>query len=248
MATVEYARKYGEWFGRDGAAAKHLRKFGFRIDRMRHEVELRVLRRYASGRLFDASVGIGRFIGHLPRVDEYVAQDFSEPQVEYIRETYPEVRTQRGDLLVGIAEPDDAYDTVLCTRTLHALPAAKVFPELARITRPGGLILVTFPLKWGEYVGPMCEQEGEEPERAAPEDLEAIGRASGVVLERRVAKDTLLVPLKVSRNWRRFLLWRWVPDSAYILSDLLLSRLMGGRAAVWVLRKTGTPMSDDPTG
>ena len=126
----------------------YLRKFDKRIDRLRHEVESGILRKFAKGDCFDCSIGTGRFINKLPRATSYSGMDYSEDFVSYIRENYPGVPVKQGDLFEGIDEPDGKYDTVLSIRTLFALgDIAPIVSEMARISKNGGLIIFDYGVK-----------------------------------------------------------------------------------------------------
>ncbi|MBN1121465.1 MAG: class I SAM-dependent methyltransferase [Anaerolineae bacterium] len=136
---------YSNQFTEDSQVAQYERKFKGKIDIVRHQVECRVIKRHAAGDLYDCSIGHGRFVTELPKVETYSAMDYSEAFIRYIEGHYPQVTVRKGDLLNGIEEPDDRYDTVLCIRTLSGLgEAGSVIGEMIRIAKPGGTIIFDY--------------------------------------------------------------------------------------------------------
>jgi len=66
------------------------------------------------------------------------------------------------DLTTGASLPNDAFDCIVCTQTLHVIPdMAAAIATLHRVLRPGGVLLVTAPGisqiyrdedgRWGDY-------------------------------------------------------------------------------------------------
>jgi SAM-dependent methyltransferase len=136
---------YSAYFDKDTATAKYSRKFLKRIEILRHEAELMVLQRYAKGCLFDCSIAIGRLIGRLSLVSHYSGMDYSSNFVAHIARTFPQVAIQRGNLRVGIDQPDGSFDTVICLRTLSALGSLQpILTEMMRIARPGGTVIFDY--------------------------------------------------------------------------------------------------------
>jgi 2-polyprenyl-3-methyl-5-hydroxy-6-metoxy-1,4-benzoquinol methylase len=139
---------YSNQFIEDSQVAKYEHKFTRKIDIVRHRIECQIVRRHATGNLYDCSVGHGRFISELPDVQTYSAMDYSEAFTRYIKTHHPQVTVKKGDLLKGIEEPDDRYDTVLCIRTIAGLGnAAQIIGEMVRIARPGGVIIFDYDRK-----------------------------------------------------------------------------------------------------
>jgi SAM-dependent methyltransferase len=53
---------------------------------------------------------------------------------------------------VALPFPNAAFDSVLCTQVLDDVPQpASALNELARVLRPGGVLLLTVPQSWGEH-------------------------------------------------------------------------------------------------
>ena len=98
-------------------------------------------------RVLDAGCGPGRFTLELLRLGAHVtALDISPGQLELLRARVPDVEAVVGDITDLSRFPDDAFDVTVCfggplsyvlDRAEHAVA------ELARVTRPGGHVLVS---------------------------------------------------------------------------------------------------------
>ena len=139
---MNITNEYSSDFCKVGMAERYARKFTNRVDTIRHEVELRVLKRYAYGKLFDCSIGTGRFISGLDV--EYHGMDYSPEMIGYVNKHYPKVQTKIGDLSKWIEDDSCTYDTTICVRTLHAIDARLAISEMVRITKHGGLIIFDY--------------------------------------------------------------------------------------------------------
>lgn len=104
----------------------------------------------AGWRLLDAGAGEQRhrsLCGHL----EYVAQDFAayRPDADEIGLQMPQWDYGQLDIISDIcAIPllDASFDAVLCTEVLEHVPSPRsALLELARLLRPGGILLLTAP-------------------------------------------------------------------------------------------------------
>jgi SAM-dependent methyltransferase len=190
---------YATKFQGAGSVARYQRKLGNRIDRLRHEIERDFLARHAAGDLFDCTIGVGRFIGTLPKVRSYSGLDLSQEFVEYVRQEHQDVRAYVGDLTQAIDEPNDRFDSVICLRSLSAIGSTDtIVREIVRITRPGGLIILDY---------------GRRPSRATlngqdvvidGEDIDAILATAGVDVIDRCRCDALLTRLKKRTRVFRF--------------------------------------------
>ncbi len=143
-------------------------------------------------RALDVGAGTGAFAYVLaPRVREVVAVDADEAMAERARAGAP----ANVEVVVADAErlPFDAFsfDLAVTARTLHHTPRPElVIAELARVTRPGGTILVVDQLA---PVDPLAAFELNRFERArdpsttrvlSDGDLRALFDANGLVLRR----------------------------------------------------------------
>jgi SAM-dependent methyltransferase len=98
-------------------------------------------------RVLDAGCGPGRFTLELLRLGAHVtALDISPGQLELLRARVPDIEAMVGDITDLSRFPDDAFDVAVCfggplsyvlDRAEHAVA------ELARVTRPGGHVLVS---------------------------------------------------------------------------------------------------------
>jgi SAM-dependent methyltransferase len=214
-------------------AAKYGRKFEKRIEIIRHDIEVDILNRHARGRLFDCSVGSGRFIPELKAVTSFEGMDYSPAFVEMVRRQHPQVKIARGDLLEGIAAESDAYDTVMCLRTLPQMTRmGHILAEMTRLAKPGGLVII-------DYGRPEATTPaGEEP---APGQYDIAGLAAALPLEL-VAEHHLDSPLVRAVKKRRALYRLFhhrvnlVPNGVYRAWEEMLSRLSFERV-LYVLRK-----------
>lgn len=129
----------------DDAVARYLRKLSQPLEVLRHELEVDILASHLSGRIFDCTIGTGRFIGLLPKVSSYAGMDLSDAFVEYVRERFPDVEAGEGDLTKGIDCPDAAFDGALCLRSLSGIGYLNtILPEMVRILRPGGTMVIDY--------------------------------------------------------------------------------------------------------
>jgi SAM-dependent methyltransferase len=183
---------YAESFQGGEAVSRYLRKLNNRIDVLRDRQEVEILGRMLSGRVFDCTIGVGRLVGRLPLVREYRGMDISAEFVEYVRSKYPGIQVRVGDLTRGIDEPDNAYDSVLCLRSLSAIGQLdRILPEMLRIARPGGVVAVDY----GRTARPELRVRGADL-NIDTEDLHAaITKLSADVVER-VPLDGILGRLK----------------------------------------------------
>lgn len=229
------AQAYARSFEGENRVNKHINKFKQRIDVIRDKIELSLISPYAYGDLFDCSIGFGRFVGRLPNIKTYSGMDNSESFVNHVRERYPEVKVSLGNLLDGIKQPDNTFDTVICIRTLPVLPEVdSILKDMARIAKPGGVIIITYGIKAVDsainghsYVS--CSYNIREI--CQKNDLEIIAR---------IKKDSLLGSLKRYQTAKRLFSSRFnlLPDGFYTYADKITSQLTNGFDNVFVIRKS----------
>jgi ubiquinone/menaquinone biosynthesis C-methylase UbiE len=143
-------------------------------------------------RAIDVGAGTGAFAFALaPRVREVVALDRDEAMLERAQAGAP----ANVELVVGDGEhlpyDDFSFDVAVTARTLHHTPRPELaVAELARVTRPGGTLLVVDQLA---PVDPLDAFELNRFERArdatttrvlADADLRALFDANGLTLRR----------------------------------------------------------------
>lgn len=98
------------------------------------------------GRALDAGCGTGRHAGHLAELGfDTIGVDATEGMLAVARETHPDVEFQNGRL-EELPLDDDSVDVVVSALAVcHAPDLGPVFEEFARVTRPGGTIIVSDP-------------------------------------------------------------------------------------------------------
>ena len=98
-------------------------------------------------RVLDAGAGPGRFTLELLRLGAHVtALDISPGQLELLRGRVPDVEAVVGDITDLSRFPDDAFDATVCfggPLSYVVDRAERAVAELARVTRPGGHLLVS---------------------------------------------------------------------------------------------------------
>jgi len=118
------------------------RVYGFNIYNRRQWVAQYASLLPAGTRVLDAGAGVGQYRPLFAHCD-YKTHDFGlEPQTvgHYTPLDY------ESDIL-AIPAPDASFDVILCTEVLEHVPEPiKALQELARLLRPGGLMLLTAPL------------------------------------------------------------------------------------------------------
>jgi SAM-dependent methyltransferase len=227
---TDYAAKFQ---GGD-AVARYKRKLDNRFEISRHRLEHRLLSRYASGRVFDCTIGVGRFIGTLPRVASYTGLDISGEFVDYVNANFPGTHARQGDLTAGIPEPTDTYDCVICLRSLSAIGQIEaILQEMVRIAKPGGFVIADYGRK------PTKTEIGGKTVAVDGENLDAALAGLPARLVERVACDALTTRIKRSARLFRLLngsLGGLVPEAALSAADRLLAPLLWERQIV-VLQK-----------
>lgn len=134
----------------------------------------RMLERYVrdGDRALDAGCGPGRFTLELQRLGATVtALDISPGQLELLRQRVPEVEAHVGDVTDLSDFGDDTFDVTVCyggplSYLLDRAPAAVA--ELARVTKPGGHLLVSVmslggaAVHYASMIADLVERDGPE--------------------------------------------------------------------------------------
>jgi SAM-dependent methyltransferase len=107
-----------------------------------------------AGRALDAACGTGRHAGHLAGLGhDTVGVDASEAMLRVARERFPDVTFETGRL-EALPIEDASVDVVTCALALcHVPDLAPVFAELARVLRPGGVVIVSDPHPTSAHFG-----------------------------------------------------------------------------------------------
>ncbi|MEQ1789921.1 MAG: methyltransferase domain-containing protein, partial [Rickettsiales bacterium] len=131
----------------------YVKKFNRRHEFLRHLYELKIIKRYAFGNMCDCSIGIGRFIGKLPKVKTNTGMDISQEFLDYVSKTHPETTIFQHDMRKPFPQETAKYDTVLCLRTIFALSELRhILTEMHRICKPNGYLIIDYPRKRKEKI------------------------------------------------------------------------------------------------
>jgi ubiquinone/menaquinone biosynthesis C-methylase UbiE len=100
----------------------------------------------ATGRVLEVAIGTGLNLAHYPDEVQLTGLEWSPAMLDIARHRAGQVG-RAVDLRQGDAQalefPDAAFDTVVCTFSLCAIPDdQKAVAEMARVLRPGGLLLL----------------------------------------------------------------------------------------------------------
>lgn len=191
------SRHYSEHFADPGVTAGYEKKFDSAVDKLRHEIECEILSRFALGSLYDCSIGTGRFVGQLPKVSRYSGMDYSRPFLDHVREHFPGIDVEWGDLTKGISRSSDSFDTVLSLRTIFALGNPEpILAEMVRVAKPDGRIIFDYGLRHEhvQFGGHMIE--------VSPADIQSFIANLPVRVLHTVLLDALLPKMKRSRVGR----------------------------------------------
>ncbi len=99
-----------------------------------------------AGRALDAGCGTGRHAGHLADLGfETIGVDATEGMLAVARRSHPTVEFRQGRL-ESLPLDDDSVDVVVSALAMcHAAELRPVLAEFARVTRPGGIVIVSDP-------------------------------------------------------------------------------------------------------
>ena len=120
----------------------------------------------ASGEVLEVAIGTARNLPYYPEGIRLTGIDFSPAMLELARQQADQLGRQV-DRRLGDAQaldlPDDAFDTVVCTFSLCAIPdERRAIAEMKRVLRPGGRLLlldhVAGTSRWVRSVQWLLEQ------------------------------------------------------------------------------------------
>jgi ubiquinone/menaquinone biosynthesis C-methylase UbiE len=100
----------------------------------------------ATGEVLEVAIGTGRNLPYYPQGIRLTGIEFSPAMLELARRQADQLGRQI-DLRLGDAQvldlPDAAFDTVVCTLSLCAIPdEQRAVAEMKRVLRPGGQLLL----------------------------------------------------------------------------------------------------------
>ncbi len=165
--------------------------------RGRRTVYLGLLEHHLDGarpaRILDLGCGVGGFLGGLAALGESVFQtDISTESLARCRERgFP-----RGVVASGYALPyaDGVFDLVCLFDAIeHIEDDARVLREVARILRPGGLVLLTVPAY--QFLYANNDRVAQHHRRYSRARLRAAVEPAGLIVERSSHSNVFLFPL-----------------------------------------------------
>jgi ubiquinone/menaquinone biosynthesis C-methylase UbiE len=111
----------------------------------------------ATGDVLEVAIGTGRNLPYYPDGIRLTGVDFS-PQMLQLAQRRAQELGRQVDLRLGDAQaldlPDAAYDTVVCTLSLCAIPdERRAIVEMKRVLRPGGRLLLLDHVVAGPRLG-----------------------------------------------------------------------------------------------
>lgn len=226
--------RYAQLFQGSEAVARYQRKLGNRIDILRDEIETEILARLLEGSVFDCTIGVGRFIGRLPKVTRYDGMDLSSEFVEHVRQLHPEGHLFTSDLTQPIPLENASYDNLLCLRSLSGIgQLATILPEMLRVVRPGGLLVIDYGRKAtvSHVKGVMSVIDGD--------DLDGILKTLQANVVERIHVDAALTRAKIHARVFRFLTGsrgKLISDAALLGAERITAPLLWQRQII-VLRR-----------
>ena len=114
------------------------------------------LSHYEAGKVLDAATGRGDFINiikqHFKSYDQIIGVDQSEVSINQAQKMFPENNIELYKMnLEKLSFGNDYFDTVCISNSLHHLEhPEKVFDELLRVLRSGGLMIIVEMYKDGQ--------------------------------------------------------------------------------------------------
>ena len=151
-----------------------------------------------SPRILDAGCGTGNNLRHLAEWGRPVGVDLSDEALRFCRERGV---AAAGGSLMALPFPDAAFDLVTSFDVIYhqwVTDDAAAVREMARVLRPGGLLLVRVPALralWGAHDEAVLSRH-----RYTRGELRALLEAQGLHLLRLTYGNSLLLPLVAARR------------------------------------------------
>jgi SAM-dependent methyltransferase len=151
-------------------------------------------------RILDAGCGSGRTLDELARLGSTSGIELNPLGVEAARARGHEVATAAVE---AIPHPDESFDLVTCLDVIeHTDDDVKALTELARVTKPGGRLIVTVPAHprlWSAH-----DELNAHRRRYTRRTLRAAARAAGWEIARETGFNVVyLLPAALVRVTRR---------------------------------------------
>ena len=132
-----------------------------RLETADHMARYGLAAKRARGATLDLGCGVGYGTAVIAAADDrqgpLVAVDISEDALSYGKRTYDKsIRFVAADAAC-LPMRDESFDTVVCIEAIEHVPSAnRLLREIARVLRPGGLLIISTPNKW--MTSPMRAQ------------------------------------------------------------------------------------------
>lgn len=140
MAHSNWRQYFDEKAATHGASVKASDYFDDASFFMQRNNTLRWLGPLAGKTILDAGCGVGAFSEPLTANNEVHGVDFSEKSLEFAAVRGLKTKT---DDLTALSFPDGMFDVVLCIGVIQLIEQySAVIGELARVTKPGGILLI----------------------------------------------------------------------------------------------------------
>jgi ubiquinone/menaquinone biosynthesis C-methylase UbiE len=140
MSTTNWKQYFDQKAERHGASVKSSDYFDDASFFMQRDNTLRWLGEMRGKEILDAGCGVGAFSEPLTRENTVYGVDFSEKSLEFAAARG--LRTKTDDL-TALHFDDNQFDVVLCIGVIQLIEQyLPVIKELARVTKPGGTLLV----------------------------------------------------------------------------------------------------------
>jgi SAM-dependent methyltransferase len=183
-------------------------------------------------RLLDAGCGTGFNLLALGRLGRATGIDLAPEAIAFCRERG--VRAARARLL-ALPFPDAAFDVVTSLDVIYhawVTDDRAAVAEMARVVRPGGLLLVRVPalkMLWGAHDAAVQSRH-----RYTRRELRTLLEACGLRVERATYCNSLLFPLLLARRTLDRLLGREGSDVGFLPAPLewVFARALGAEAAL----------------
>jgi ubiquinone/menaquinone biosynthesis C-methylase UbiE len=165
------------------------------------------------GDVLDAGMGPGRLCAELARIGWIVSGiDASSEMVAAAHQRLPAARERlREGEVEALPFPDETFDAVAATGVLEYVDVSRALPELARVLRPGGRAVLSYPNQGSVYglwktrvfyrlvrvvkraLGLPVVSVVRAPENVSPERFEALLAKTGLAVE--TVEYTSFLPL-----------------------------------------------------
>ena len=200
----------------------------------------RAARQGGALRILDAGCGTGNNLVHLARHGRAVGVDLSEEALRFCRTRG--VAAARGGLM-ALPFADSAFDCVTSFDVIYhrwVLDDAAAVREMARVLRPGGLLLVRVPALralWGAH-----DEAVHSRHRYTRGEVRRLLQGAGLEVLRATYANTLLLPLVAARRGLDRLTGREGSDVGFLPAPLEWAfRGALGAEALW-LRRFSLPL------